>query len=119
MNQYLHMKVEKHLKSLKLKNWRELLCLAYYGKMNFMKMVNLFQKESIRINAVAPGITATEMTGINVEGNINAGSYATGRFYIPQEIAEVATFLISDESGCVSGQIITCNNAQTVNPRWK
>ena len=82
-------------------------------------LANLFQKESIRINAVAPGITATEMTGINVEGNINAGSYATGRFYIPQEIAEVATFLISDESGCVSGQIITCNNAQTVNPRWK
>lgn len=79
----------------------------------------LFRKEGIRINAVAPGITASDMTGIKADGDLNAGEYATGRFYLPEEVAETAAFLISDISGCVSGQIITCNNAQTINARWK
>lgn len=79
----------------------------------------LFRKEGIRINAVAPGITASDMTGVKADGDLNAGEYATGRFYLPEEVAETAAFLISDTSGCVSGQIITCNNAQTINARWK
>lgn len=79
----------------------------------------LFRKEGIRVNAVAPGITASDMTGVKVDGNLDAGEYATGRYYLPEEVAETAAFLISDASGCVSGQIITCNNAQTVNARWK
>ena len=79
----------------------------------------LFRKQNIRINAVAPGITASDMTGIKHDGNLYAGNYATGRFYLPDEVAEVACFLLSDISGCLSGQIITCNNAQTVNARWK
>lgn len=79
----------------------------------------LFRKENIRINAVAPGITASDMTGISADGDISAGEYATGRYYLPEEVAETACFLLSDASGCVSGQIITCNNAQTVNARWK
>lgn len=79
----------------------------------------LFRKENIRVNAVAPGITASDMTGISADGDIGAGNYATGRYYLPEEVAETACFLLSDASGCVSGQIITCNNAQTVNARWK
>ena len=79
----------------------------------------LFRKEGIRINAVAPGITASDMTGVASDGNLSAGDYATGRYYLPEEVAETACFLISDASGCVSGQIITCNNAQTINARWK
>lgn len=79
----------------------------------------LFRKEGIRVNAVAPGVTASDMTGVKADGNLNAGEYATGRYYLPEEVAETAAFLISDASGCVSGQIITCNNAQTINARWK
>ncbi len=79
----------------------------------------LFRKEGIRVNAVAPGITASDMTGINTTGDIGSGAYATGRYYLPEEVAETACFLLSDASGCISGQIITCNNAQTVNARWK
>lgn len=79
----------------------------------------LFRKEEIRINAVAPGITASDMTGISVDGNLSSGEYASGRYYLPEEVAETACFLLSDASGCVSGQIITCNNAQTINARWK
>ncbi len=79
----------------------------------------LFRKSNIRINAVAPGVTASDMTGLKSDGNLYAGDYATGRFYLPEEVAETACFLLSDLSGCVSGQIITCNNAQTINARWK
>lgn len=79
----------------------------------------LFKKDGIRVNAIAPGITASEMTGIDGKGNLYAGSYGSGRFYLPAEIAEVACFFLSDFSKSISGQIITCNNAQTINARWK
>ena len=79
----------------------------------------LFAKDGIRVNAVAPGITASDMTGLSTEGDISYRGNISGRVYMPEEVAEVAAFLISDAAGCVSGQIITCNNAKTVNSRWK
>ena len=79
----------------------------------------LFAKEGIRVNAVAPGITASDMTGLSTEGDISYRGNISGRVYMPEEVAEVAAFLISDAAGCVSGQIITCNNAKTVNARRK
>lgn len=85
-------------------------------------LANLFSKDEIRINAVAPGITASDMTGLSkdgVDGNIYYNGNIIDRIYMPEEVAETACFLISDVSGCISGQIITCNNSKTVNPRWK
>ena len=75
----------------------------------------MFKNMGIRINALAPGITASEMTGFTSQDNLYAHEYGQGRFYIAEEIAEVATFLLSPLSDCISGQVITCNNAQTVN----
>lgn len=82
-------------------------------------IANLFKEKGIRVNALAPGITASEMTGVKADSNLNAGNYGSGRFYLPEEMAEVACFLCSDAANIISGQIITCNNAQTVNARWK
>lgn len=79
----------------------------------------LFAKENIRINAVAPGITASDMTGYKTDGNLYLEINATERVYLPEEVAETACFLLSDVSGCISGQIIVCNNARTINARWK
>ena len=76
-------------------------------------------KENIRVNAIAPGITATEMTGFSVEENLYCQSNMTDRVYLPEEIAETACFLLSDISGCISGQIITCNNGRSINSRLK
>lgn len=79
----------------------------------------LFAKDNIRVNAIAPGVTASDMTGIKTDGNLYASTNHTERVYLPEEVAETACFLLSDASGCISGQIITCNNAKTINARWK
>jgi 3-oxoacyl-[acyl-carrier protein] reductase len=79
----------------------------------------LYAKQGIRVNAIAPGVTASAMTGFNADENLNCSYNVGGRAYLPEEMAEVAAFLLSDASGCISGQIITCNNGNTVNARWK
>ena len=79
----------------------------------------LFVKDGIRVNAIAPGITASDMTGFKANGNLFLAGNATERIYLPEEVAETACFLLSDASDCVSGQVIVCNNGKTINPRWK
>ena len=79
----------------------------------------LFVKDGIRVNAVAPGITASDMTGFKADGNLFLAGNATERVYLPEEVAETACFLLSDASECISGQVIVCNNGKTINPRWK
>lgn len=81
-------------------------------------LAHAYASRNIRINAVAPGVTATDMTGVKSD-NLYYSDSTINRAYLPEEMAEVACFLLSDLSGCVSGQIITCNNAKTVNARWK
>lgn len=71
--------------------------------------------KGIRVNAVAPGVTASDMTGFKKDANLYCSFNQTSRVYIPEEVAEVAVFLISDCSNCLSGQILVCNEAKTIN----
>jgi len=67
--------------------------------------------KGVRVNAIAPGVTATDMTGHDPNGNLYR-RYAVGkRILLPEEIAEVTVFLLSDAANCISGQTIACNEA--------
>ena len=79
----------------------------------------MLAKHNIRINAIAPGVTASKMTGRDPNGDISSKSNMLGRVYLPEEIAEIACFLLSDVSYCLSGQILVCNNGKTINARVK
>lgn len=71
----------------------------------------------IRVNAIAPGVTASAMTGYSAEGNLYCPYNITHRVYLPEEVAEIATFLISDASSCLNGQILVTNEGKTINLR--
>lgn len=67
-----------------------------------------YYRKGIRVNAIAPGVTLTDMTRSYAEkadGNMYARNYA-GRVFLPEEVAEVATFMLCDASACINGQII-------------
>ena len=73
--------------------------------------------DGIRLNGVAPGVTASDMTGVNRDGNMYAEWMPSNRFFLPEEVAEVVNFLLSDVSNCISGEIIACNQGRHI-PHW-
>ena len=73
----------------------------------------LIQK-GIRVDAIAPGVTDTDMTGYKKDGNLFRPYTVGRRVFLPEEIAEVAVFLMSDASNCISGQVIACNEGNTL-----
>jgi len=78
-------------------------------------------KNGIRVNAIAPGVTLSDMTKDYAEaadGNLYRDC-ASGRIFLPEEVAEVACFLLSDASKCISGEIIHTNAGNHLNPFWK
>ena len=65
---------------------------------------------NIRVNAIAPGFIATEMTGVLNEDMkkqwiLNIPLHREGKV---EDVAGVAVFLASDMSSYVSGQVINC-----------
>ena len=78
-----------------------------------------YVNDGYRINAIAPGVTVSDMVGAKADGDLTCGYNVTKRYYLPEEVAEVACFLLSDASNCLNGQIIVCNEGKTINARWK
>ena len=70
---------------------------------------NRVAKFGVRINAIAPGVTATPMTGREGADDMTYSGSPSGRVLMPEEIASVAVFLMSDRSSCISGEIINCD----------
>jgi 3-oxoacyl-[acyl-carrier protein] reductase len=71
-----------------------------------------FGPRGIRINAVAPGVTITEMTTDLVEseeGKRRLRDMALGRFGRADEVADAVIFLLSDASSLFLGQTLNPN----------
>ena len=71
-------------------------------------------EKGIRINGVAPGVTASDMTGFDRDGELYAEWQAGKRIFLPEEVAEVVGFLLSDLSSCIAGEIITCDQGRYI-----
>lgn len=82
---------------------------------SFIKcMASKVIKEGIRVNGVAPGVTESGMTGINRNENMYADWQPENRFFVPEEVAEVVNFLLSEVSNCISGEIIACDQGRYI-----
>ena len=65
-------------------------------------------RSNIRVNAIAPGFTATEMVAAMPE-NVLAGMKARtplGRLGEPRDIANAYLFLASDEASFITGEVL-------------
>lgn len=76
-----------------------------------------FYRKGVRVNGVAPGVTATDMT--KEYADVSDGDYsyeaASGRLFLPEEVAEVVGFLLSSASRCISGEVIHVNAGNHLN----
>lgn len=70
----------------------------------------------VRVNAVAPGFIATDMTGV-LSDEVKekaAGQIPMGKFGTPEDIAHVVAFLISEESAYITGQVIHVDGGMAI-----
>ncbi len=70
-----------------------------------------FALQGVHINAIAPGVTADTLNQPEKYDDAYLKGAVGKRFIMPDELAEVAVFLMSDASKCISGEIIPCNQA--------
>lgn len=70
----------------------------------------------IIVNGIAPGIIATDMQPdlINRGENIFISENPMQRFGLPEEIAELGVFLISDAANFIVGQTIVCDGGYSI-----
>jgi 3-oxoacyl-[acyl-carrier protein] reductase len=65
-------------------------------------------KKNVTVNAVAPGFIRTDMTKDLDESSLK-GMIPLNRFGTPEEVAEVISFLASEKSSYITGEVISVN----------
>lgn len=69
-------------------------------------MAQILSNYGITVNAIGPGSTATTMVAPLVEGSIFTCDNPLGRYVTPEEIAEVAKYLVSEYGSAINGKTI-------------
>jgi NAD(P)-dependent dehydrogenase (short-subunit alcohol dehydrogenase family) len=78
-----------------------------------------YGRQGIRCNAIAPGQIVGEREAVRLaddplEDQLSKDCYPLGRYGFPEEIANVALFLASDESSFVTGITLTADGGLTL-----
>ena len=70
--------------------------------------------KGITVNAVCPGYIETEMTGAMKQEVLDSivKQIPVGRMGTPEEIANVVSFLASEQAGFITGATIAANGGQ-------
>lgn len=72
--------------------------------------------DRIIVNGIAPGVVKTSMQNFSLlqGNNLYTNQNPLNRVILPEEIAELALFLISDASNSIIGQTIVCDGGYTL-----
>ena len=72
--------------------------------------------DRIIVNGIAPGVVKTSMQefSLNQGDNLYTNQNPIHRVCLPEEIAELALFLMSDRSNFIIGQTIVCDGGYTL-----
>jgi NAD(P)-dependent dehydrogenase (short-subunit alcohol dehydrogenase family) len=78
-----------------------------------------YGRDGIRCNAIAPGQIVGEREGAapagdSLEDQLSRDCYPLGRYGRPEEIANCALFLASDEASFVTGTVLTADGGLTL-----
>lgn len=74
----------------------------------------LFWPNGIIVNGIAPGRTATQMLNKSSTDNLYDSKTSAKRYGLPEEVAELAVFLMSDAANFIVGQTIVCDGGYTL-----
>ncbi|TDQ34606.1 SDR family NAD(P)-dependent oxidoreductase [Aureibacillus halotolerans] len=77
-----------------------------------------YASEGIRVNAIAPGATETQMVKEYMEKNPNAADIAVNpvpqkRLGTPEEVAELVAFLLGDKAPYINGAVVPIDGGFT------
>lgn len=82
----------------------------HYGK-GLAKVLLPFH---IRVNIINPGMTASEINGIKDTDDLYNKTLMGKRVISSKEIAEIVSFFVSDASTCITGQVLNCDNGESL-----
>jgi 3-oxoacyl-[acyl-carrier protein] reductase len=73
-------------------------------------------KDRIIVNGIAPGVVKTSMQQFSLQQgeNLYTDQNPVERVILPEEVAELALFLMSDASNAIVGQTVVCDGGYTL-----
>ena len=90
-------------------------CLSKWGLRGLtLGLAKTYVKYGITVNGIAPGPTATSMFGADKHGRIDNRHSPIGRLTMPEEIANMAVFLVGDMGRTIIGDIIYMTGGSAV-----
>ena len=82
-------------------------------------MASYYAPQKIRVNAICPGLIATGMSrraqsNDRIRERLKTLQPLTGDFGAPEDVAQAARYLLSDQAAFVTGTVLTVDGGWTV-----